>query len=270
MNKREIAKKAREFDRQTRALEAKYKPTIKKALDKQTGAFFDYAEENGLGPALLILDSLVPSKPIEDVLYRIYVVEGKRQVVREQAELNRLYGSEVKSGGAQYQTKALRFLRSWIDRITSFFTTDGFKEVTAITETTRDWLRGKAQKGVEEQYTIRQIRETMRFEAEEINAKRANVIARTEVVSSLGNANFVAAMSSNIRFTKQWVSAYDDRTRQSHVNMQGEIQLLEQPYSNGGMYPGDPALEAAERIQCRCASVYIPLRDAQGIIMRKN
>lgn len=52
---------------------------------------------------------------------------------------------------------------------------------------------------------------------------------------------------------KQWDSTLDDRTRESHAKVDGEIRELDEKFSNGLMFPGDPSGGAAEVINCRCA-----------------
>jgi hypothetical protein len=52
---------------------------------------------------------------------------------------------------------------------------------------------------------------------------------------------------------KQWDSALDARTRESHVAVDGEIREVDKPFSNGLMYPGDPSGRPEEVINCRCA-----------------
>ena len=52
---------------------------------------------------------------------------------------------------------------------------------------------------------------------------------------------------------KQWDATLDDVTRESHVAVDGEIRELDEPFSNGLDYPGDPAGGAAEVVNCRCA-----------------
>ena len=52
---------------------------------------------------------------------------------------------------------------------------------------------------------------------------------------------------------KQWDAALDDRTRESHQMVDGEIREIDEPFSNGLMYPGDPKGSAEEVIHCRCA-----------------
>lgn len=52
---------------------------------------------------------------------------------------------------------------------------------------------------------------------------------------------------------KQWDSTLDARTRDSHIKVDGEIKELDEKFSNGLMFPGDPNGKAAEVINCRCA-----------------
>ena len=52
---------------------------------------------------------------------------------------------------------------------------------------------------------------------------------------------------------KQWDSTLDKRTRPSHQKVDGEIKELDEKFSNGLMFPGDPAGGAAEVVNCRCA-----------------
>lgn len=52
---------------------------------------------------------------------------------------------------------------------------------------------------------------------------------------------------------KQWDATLDGKTRKSHRKVDGEIRELDEKFSNGLRYPGDPAGGAAEVVHCRCA-----------------
>jgi hypothetical protein len=52
---------------------------------------------------------------------------------------------------------------------------------------------------------------------------------------------------------KQWDSTLDGKTRRSHQKVDGEIRELDEKFSNGLMFPGDPSGGAAEVCNCRCA-----------------
>lgn len=81
-------------------------------------------------------------------------------------------------------------------------------------------------------------------------------IARTEGHRIQVQAGMDACYKAKERgadVVKQWDAALDDRTRESHAAVDGEIRELDEKFSNGLMFPGDPAGGAAEVINCRCA-----------------
>lgn len=86
------------------------------------------------------------------------------------------------------------------------------------------------------------------------NAKR---IARTEghriQQTSSRDAQY-AAKEKGCDVVKQWDASLDGRTRDSHARVDGEIRELDEKFSNGLMFPGDPSGSAAEVINCRCTS----------------
>lgn len=71
---------------------------------------------------------------------------------------------------------------------------------------------------------------------------------------------------------KQWTATGDDRTRQSHLDIDGESVPPNEPFSNGLMYPGDPAGSADEVWNCRCSmgSVVAGFRRKDGSISKVN
>ena len=78
-------------------------------------------------------------------------------------------------------------------------------------------------------------------------------IARTEI----HNAHNVAVMDTyeelDVEYT-MWVSASDDRVRDSHIEIDGEIIPVGSEYSNGLKYPGDTDGPIEEWINCRCSN----------------
>lgn len=86
------------------------------------------------------------------------------------------------------------------------------------------------------------------------NAKR---IARTEghriQQTSARDAQY-AARANGADVVKQWDAALDSRTRDSHARLDGEIRELDEKFSNGLRYPGDPSGRPEEVINCRCTS----------------
>lgn len=81
-------------------------------------------------------------------------------------------------------------------------------------------------------------------------------IARTEAhriqCKATADAQF-RAKEKGADVVKQWDASLDKRTRDSHVQVDGEIRELDERFSNGLRYPGDPGGGASEVINCRCA-----------------
>lgn len=85
---------------------------------------------------------------------------------------------------------------------------------------------------------------------------RTKTIARTEGhrIQQTSNADAQrAAKEQGADVVKQWDATLDGKTRESHRRVDGEIRELDETFSNGLMYPGDPNGAAAEVINCRCA-----------------
>ena len=85
------------------------------------------------------------------------------------------------------------------------------------------------------------------------NAKR---IARTEghrinTKAPMDACEKAKEMGADV--VKQWDATLDSKTRDSHRMVDGEIREIDEPFSNGLMYPSDPEGDAEETINCRCA-----------------
>ncbi|MBQ8944909.1 MAG: hypothetical protein IJ050_10525 [Clostridia bacterium] len=61
------------------------------------------------------------------------------------------------------------------------------------------------------------------------------------------------ASKDGIILDKQWLATKDERTRDSHAHLDGEIRKWNERFSNGLRYPQDPQGEAGEVYNCRCA-----------------
>ena len=92
---------------------------------------------------------------------------------------------------------------------------------------------------------------TKRFnQLETWEAKR---IARTEVNTAHNKATIDTYKEMGVEYI-QWIAASDDRTRDSHVEVDGEIIPIGGKYSNGLEYPGDMSGPIEEWINCRCSN----------------
>lgn len=67
---------------------------------------------------------------------------------------------------------------------------------------------------------------------------------------------------------KVWIATADDRTRESHLLLDGEEVDIDKPFSNGLMYPADPSGDPSEVYNCRCSmrDHIVGFRRADGTI----
>jgi len=90
------------------------------------------------------------------------------------------------------------------------------------------------------------------------NANNAVRIARTETTGIMGKSRLESmehAAETGLVLRKEWVATADDRTRDSHIDLDGERVALDKPFSNGLMHPGDQSGDASDVCNCRCTMV---------------
>jgi hypothetical protein len=90
---------------------------------------------------------------------------------------------------------------------------------------------------------------------------RAKAIAQTEMISASNQASTFAADSTGLEYRKYWSTSHLQGIRPSHIQAeQDSIQRgglrKDEPFSNGLMFPGDPAGSADEVCNCRCSVLH--------------
>ena len=63
-----------------------------------------------------------------------------------------------------------------------------------------------------------------------------------------------------INVKKKWLATLDNRTRDAHADLDGQIQEVDDPFESelgDIMYPGDPTAEPGNTYNCRCTLVYV-------------
>lgn len=107
------------------------------------------------------------------------------------------------------------------------------------------------------------------------NAEAAIRNARTAVTyaENQGRLDSMRAAEEELGlvYRKQWIATHDNRTRDSHLEVDGDIVDLDKPFVVGDsemMCPGDPAGEPAEFFNCRCTMnrVLVGIKKEDGTI----
>lgn len=120
-------------------------------------------------------------------------------------------------------------------------------------------------KGYEEGLGIDDIARELREDFKNLRDYRLKLIARTEVQSAQNEGSHQTLQEYGVRY-KQWLTVGDDRVRGNnptdeydHVYLHGQVVRVDEPFSNGLMYPGERTGDIGEWINCRCRErPYIP------------
>jgi len=131
--------------------------------------------------------------------------------------------------------------------------------ITSISMTTRKQIIALIEAGVDEGLGVQEVARSIARSLPGFSQLRGALIARTEIH---GAANFGAdgaARSTGLPLRKEWAAAGDERTRESHVEADGQMVEMNEPFIVGGApmaYPGDVMGPPAETINCRCAVIH--------------
>jgi SPP1 gp7 family putative phage head morphogenesis protein len=121
--------------------------------------------------------------------------------------------------------------------------------VTRINDTIKEQLGSSINIGIAEGETVQQISDRVR-EIYNMAGNRAKVIARTETSAAMNGSSQLYYKELGVE-KKEWLTAGDERVRESHIMINGEIVNINQRFSNGVDVPGlDGSPE--ETINCRC------------------
>lgn len=80
----------------------------------------------------------------------------------------------------------------------------------------------------------------------------------------------IRAKEMGADIVRQWDSTLDGHTRPSHRKVDGEIRELDEPFSNGLMFPSDPNGKASEVINCRCTLLERARWNLEGSMTKMN
>jgi uncharacterized protein with gpF-like domain len=134
------------------------------------------------------------------------------------------------------------------------------QRITAVAETTRSQIIRAVAKGFADGLGQSGVAGYVRDLVPSFSFSRSALIARTETHGAANYGANVAAKETGLDLKREWISAEDERTRESHAIANGQIVGMDQPFDIGGSalsFPGDPAGPAAETINCRCVIGFI-------------
>ena len=114
----------------------------------------------------------------------------------------------------------------------------------SVNSTTLLGLTATLSEGIEDGEGISKLKGRVTNTYTGFDTYRAKLISRTETNAVVNEANIEAYEQSEVVQRKEWVATLDDRVRDEHLAMDGEIVKLHGTFSNGLEYPDEP--------NCRC------------------
>lgn len=221
---------------QQRTFERVLKSTVSEVLGLEVRDTLDFIEQVGVKSALpLITEAAATAWPAR---YR----ERLTPVLAAIAE-------SVTEGRAPLPAFDVRNPRmaEWLDSYTSELS--GTLSGTSYANFERV-LREAQENGFGVSQTSRLLRDRL----PEINANRAALISRTELIRSSNHASLLQARESGVVKSKVWVTAGDNRVRPEHRALNGTEVGIDETFPNGLQAPGEP--------RCRCTLTYALDMDA--------
>jgi hypothetical protein len=148
-------------------------------------------------------------------------------------------------------------VKGWLQVVLEWLKKEGGKKVVLINDTTQGLISSVLATATENQWGPRKAAKELLKVWDDTSQIRADRIARTEILGASNLGSQEGAKSTGLDLKKRWVATIDGRVRSEHASMNSEPPIpLDQNYSNGLRFPGDPNGPASEIINCRCTEVY--------------
>lgn len=117
--------------------------------------------------------------------------------------------------------------------------------------------------GIVQGESIADIGKRLTSELATSNGAKMDMFARTAVTGAQNagrKERLVEAEEMGIEVKKQWIATHDNRVRDTHAYLDGQIVGVDEPFKVDGMeidYPGDPLAPPELVYNCRCTLAYI-------------
>lgn len=138
-----------------------------------------------------------------------------------------------------------------------------------VTQTTYDAIQDAMTTGAAAGESVPQIADRIQAVFTDASESRAEMIARTEVIGAYNGASnlMIDSLPSDVCNGKEWLAEIDDRTREDHVEADGQQVAKGATFDVGDsqmQYPGDPDGSPEETINCRCKVLALTPDDWNG------
>lgn len=131
-----------------------------------------------------------------------------------------------------------------------FFDSYRLRLATQVTDTTREHIEAAIREGIDEGLSVPDVARKVREAGEEYAGYRSELISRTELHRAAIESSEIRAKNSGVVSGRTWLSASDERVRDTHRALNGVTVGLDEPFPGGIRSP-------AEEINCRCSLLFL-------------
>lgn len=274
MSRREELKYWRSINRFRRGYERKYAKIFRKAIEDQLNPVMELIRLSSTPQAV--------ESAVRTVLRKDNLVKAFNDLYNEVgvASAMLLYDGieKAEKGGLPKLTTKIdgqmlpQYTYVWSEAMAAYLLNDTATYITSIIATSQNVAIRLVQlttaeainEGLPLQEIMDRLEKRIPIEWRKTAIWRSELIARTEVLTA---QNYGAALGAStareqlgLVLNKKWVAKIDSRTREAHIDINGQTVQFEQKFKVGGTMmaqPGDPNGGPENRCNCRCAVVYV-------------
>ena len=254
-----------------------------------------YLTENGINQTVANIDGIVTPEYIRVGYERMYFAVGVAQKKWSDQDAEDRLKPKSKSLSFKDDRRDSEILRNlvnppetstptfgisfrnplWLQRLKQIANgLEVTKRIISVTETLKKQIKKSLVDSQQRFVSVSKIaRQLFNDVNGEFSIDKARQIARTEVtyISSIAaeqSANEVVE-EVGIELEKIWIRILDDRLRDTHRKVTRKRIGKDEKFKVGNSlmkYPGDPAGEAKELINCRCTCAWVPKEDSDDIV----
>lgn len=131
--------------------------------------------------------------------------------------------------------------------------------ITEEAQHVRDHAGVILRQGLDDGWSMQRTARELRASIPQFSLSRSTLIARTEMVGASNAGSLGVAKALGAASHKKWLARVDSKTRETHLEANGQVRPLDLPFDVGGsqlQYPGAEGAPAREVCNCRCTIIY--------------
>lgn len=231
---------------------------VRRALNQSVKDFFDKIKnvDEPLRFEVILEYTTFSTVAIKEALDRIYTQSTNIYV--PQTMMQTLGEARAAEIIVNFENRNQRFNQATLDYLESV----GSEKITGINQTTKKGINKVIMDGVEVNKGAKEIRDDIRKHWKGVSKRRAETIARTEVLSASSQAQEMASLemiNAGFKLKRTWLPTATGNFRPAHLFLDPKtVDYDKFFYPNGHQmqYPRDPRGPASEIINCRCGIAY--------------